>query len=124
MIENRKGTTILVVDDEPTFRESVAFSFQMAGFTVIEAANGNEGFDMLSKHKIDVILSDIRMPDGDGVEFLERVRERHASLPVMAMMTGYSDVDADSLVSRGATHVFCKPFDIKELLAVIDKALE
>lgn len=118
-----EGRTIMIVDDEPDLREVLALDFQDLGCKTIEAKSGNQAFELLQKHTVDAIISDIRMPDGNGVDLLEKVRKLHPSTPVMCLVTAYADINEEEARRRGATALFPKPFDRKELITALERAL-
>jgi CheY-like chemotaxis protein len=122
MPTNPKEVTILLVDDEVDLREAVAFDFQMKGYNVVEAGNGREAFEALCKApKVDLIVSDVRMPGGDGIELLEKTKERDPKQPAVVLVTGFADISTEDAFDKGASAVLSKPFDRKVLMATIIK---
>lgn len=115
--------TILIVDDEQFLREAIAMDFKRRKFNVLLAANGREAFDIVLKEKVDIVLSDIRMPNGDGLELLDRIKARDANLPVVMFITGFADLTVEDAYARGADAIFPKPFDRKALAAAVDRAI-
>lgn len=105
------GKTVLIVDDSSTMRKIVARSLRQAGFdfeTILEAGDGQEALDALSGAKVDVILSDINMPNMNGVEFLRNKAEDEAikNIPVVMITTeAGSDIlkEALELGARGVS---------------------
>jgi len=116
--------TLLIVDDEADLREAISFDFRRKGFKVLTAADGQEGFEIVKNNKVDLVLSDVRMPGGGGVGLLDRVKEKDAFLPVMMFITGFSDMPLEEAYDRGADAVFSKPFDRKELFSAVIRALK
>lgn len=114
---------VLIVDDEAALRQALVFDFKRKGFNVLDAENGRIAFDLVKNNKIDIVLTDVRMPDGDGVELLERVREYHPSAPVVMFITGFADLTLEDAYDKGADAVFSKPFDRKSLMGTVMKAL-
>jgi len=114
---------LLVVDDEDLLRESLTFEFERRGFDVVSAAGGWEAFRVIESQPIDLVVSDIRMPDGDGVELLDRIKSRDLKLPVIIFITAYSSLDNADAYAAGAEEIFPKPFDRKELLAAVKRGL-
>lgn len=119
-LENKN---ILVTDDEPIMREILCDLFQNLGCTTFEASNGREAYEIAMKNKIDVVVSDIRMAGGSGVELLEHLRARHPSQPVVILISGYSDLNPEEALKKGAQAMIAKPFDRKSLLSAIEKYL-
>lgn len=114
--------TILVVDDEVDLREAIAFDFKRKGFSVLEAESGESALLRVREARIDLIVSDIRMPNGDGLFLLAEVRKLSQSIPLI-FVTGYSDVAIEECLSRGALAVIPKPFDRKFLMDAVLSAL-
>ena len=117
------GKSILVVDDEADFRDILAISFEAAGFKVFKAANGREAFDLIVANSIDVVVSDIRMPGGDGVELLERAKARSPETPIVLLVTGYTELSTADAHDKGAEAMFAKPFRIADVQETIDRLL-
>ncbi len=116
-------TRILIVDDEPDLRSILAFSFKKKGYQVLEAANGKEAFDLIQANPVDVVLSDARMPGGDGIELLDKVRKEHHGIPIIILVTGFTDLSTEDAHNKGAEALFSKPFDRKELEGAIERLL-
>lgn len=119
----KKGS-LLIVDDDSDFRTALAEMLQNHGITVKTASNGNEALALLSAPAVDAVLSDINMPDMNGLELLFHVRESGLDLPFV-FLTGYADKERTIEALRlGAIDFLEKPFDAKQLVEVISKALE
>ena len=123
MSEASKGS-ILIVDDDDALREAMTFDFSRRGYQVSSASSGNRALDGLSRSPVDLILSDVRMPDGDGIQLLHRVRQLHYELPLLIFITGYADLSLEEAYDQGADAVFGKPFDRAELFAAVLRALQ
>lgn len=118
-----KDVTLLIVDDEAPLRKALVFDFKRKGFRVLEADNGKNAFELIKSQKIDVILTDVRMPNGDGVELLDKVKALNPELPVVMFITGYSDISIEDAHDKGADAIFTKPFDRKALMAAVLRAI-
>lgn len=117
----KEKRTILVVDDEEELRELFRSRFESKGWQVFEAGNGTDAFKIVSKEPIQCILSDVRMPGGDGVSLLKNVVKKNGpNMPIVVLMTGYADITRDEIVNLGAKELFHKPFDMKVIYASID----
>lgn len=114
--------TILVVDDEPSLRRLLKLLIEKSGYKVITANGGDEAFELLGNVNVDLVLSDVRMADGDGFQLLSQIIDGGLGLPVV-LMTGYSDVSEEEAIRRGAKTVFKKPLKSKEVIAYITKIL-
>jgi CheY-like chemotaxis protein len=118
-----KKRTLLVVDDESDLREILAFTFERKGYAVLQAGNAVEAMELVKKNKIDIIISDIRMPGGDGIQLLEEVKKLNPNIPTMLFVTGFADITFEEAYDKGAEAIFSKPFDTKVLLAAVEKML-
>lgn len=111
--------TVLVVDDQPLLREAVAFEFEMLGCETLQAENGEKGLEVFKHNRVDVIISDIRMPTWDGTRFLEELRKICPSGPPFIFMTGYADLQPSQAYERGADAFLGKPIYPDRLLEVL-----
>lgn len=118
-----KKYKILVVDDDDDLREIMFSIFEGQGFSVLEADNGVKAFDVITKNNIDMLISDIRMPGGDGLTLLEKVRIYNPTIPIVIFVTGFSDVSISDCIKKGAKQVFSKPFNQKELISYVKESL-
>lgn len=114
---------VLLVDDEPDFLEMLASRFRSAGFDVLEASNGRLAFDLASREDIDLIVSDVRMPGGDGIELMHRVAALVPNPPPVILVTGYVDDTSEELIAEGAAALLAKPFPWKDLLSAVREVL-
>jgi two-component system, NtrC family, response regulator PilR len=115
---------ILVVDDEPSMREMLRIVLRRDGYDVKLAANGTEAFAILQRERVDLLLSDIRMPDVSGVEVLRAAKKANPDL-VAFMMTAFASTDtAVEAMRLGAVDYFTKPFDMDELRLKVRRHLE
>jgi len=115
---------ILVVDDEEIVLKSCRKILEGGGHEVFCALSGQEAFDYLEKEPIDLVITDIKMPGMDGMEVLERVKEKYPDILVI-MITGYSTVQsAVQAMKLGAFDYIPKPFTPDEVLVVVEKAME
>jgi DNA-binding NtrC family response regulator len=119
----RPRTSILVVDDDADMREWVKEDLEHEGFMVETAAGGRAGVERVKAGGIDLVVSDVKMPDLDGLDLLREVREVDPS-PFVIIVTGFGSIDtAIRAVKLGAYDYITKPFKIDQLLLSIDKAL-
>jgi CheY-like chemotaxis protein len=122
-MENTTKPTLLIADDETDLRNALVFDFKRKGYNVLSADNGKDAFQLVLSAKVDIVISDIRMPGGDGVELLKRLKENHPRLPVVIFVTGHADIGPDEAYERGAEAIFSKPFDRKALHKTVEAAL-
>jgi DNA-binding NtrC family response regulator len=115
---------ILIVDDEPMIRTTLREIFEYEKYEVDEAADAKKALKMIEKREYKAILSDIKMPDMNGIEFLEELQERDTIIPVI-MITGHGDIEtAVEALKKGAFDFIQKPLDLNRLLISVRHALE
>lgn len=118
--------TILVVDDDPEIRSTLKKVLEMSGHTVHTASSGMEAQQCLAAHTVHLMITDIVMPDQDGLESMRQARESHPGLPVIAM-SGGGRLRTDNYLrlakAFGASDVLEKPFDTTTLLAIVKQVL-
>ena len=119
-----KGT-IVIADDEPNIRRVLEAALTRDGYSVVTAENGKKALDALaSTTQVDVLISDLIMPDMNGVELLEAAREIDPSITVL-MITGHGSIkSAVDAMRLGAFDYITKPFDMDEMKIVVKKAME
>lgn len=117
-----KGRTVLVVDDEAAIRRALGATLLAAGYGVLEAGDGRDALDLLETERVDVVISDVRMPRMDGLELAETLRVRRPSLPVF-LLSGWAS--PGDLTARGldGTRLLEKPIDAQHLLDVVASAV-
>ncbi len=109
---------ILIIDDEASLRQTLARILQRADFEVTTAANGTEGFSLVSQHVFDLVYLDIRMPDVSGLELLKTIHSKYPDLPVI-LFTAQPDLNsAVEALRSGATDYLLKPLKPQ---AVVDR---
>src|ERR671939_1982095 len=115
---------LLIVDDEPGMRQLLSHVFGRAGHAVRAAENGSKALELLRKEPADLVVSDVKMPDMNGIELLRRLREFLPDAAVV-MMTAFATVEtAREAFKLGADDFIQKPFDVDELKLIVAKALE
>lgn len=114
--------TILIVDDEKEIRNLIAIYLKNEGYDIIEASDGEEGLNLLKKHKVHLIVLDIMMPNVDGIEMCMKVREI-AEMPIIMLSAKSQDMDKIVGLSIGADDYVTKPFNPLELIARIKSQL-
>src|SRR5262247_3851599 len=115
--------TVLVVDDEQLIRWSLKDRLTQEGYRVVEAGTAREA---IARHEegADLVLLDVRLPDGDGLAVLKKIKERDPDTLVI-LLTAYSSVEtAVEAMKQGAYHYANKPFNLDEIAFLVEKALE
>src|SRR5579883_573912 len=116
--------TILIVEDEPKMLRLLELNLADAGYTTRTASTAEAGLKVLSSDKVDLVLSDVKLPGMNGLEFLQAVKRANASIPVV-MMTAYGTVESSvEAMKEGASDYVLKPFSIEEIKLIIRKELE
>jgi DNA-binding response OmpR family regulator len=110
--------TILVVDDEPTLRETLAEALEQDGLEVVTAADGREALERFRSAKPDLMLLDLMLPQVSGIEVCRIVR-RESSLPIIMLTAKDGEIDKVVGLELGADDYVTKPFSLRELMARI-----
>lgn len=115
----------LVVDDVMTVRESLAMALAGADFDVTAAANGQEALERLEEADFDVLVTDMWMPEMDGLKLLKEIRGRKPNMRIFGVTGGGPRLTIEAMTSLaeiwGAEKVFLKPFDEDELIAAVSQ---
>jgi len=117
------GQRLLIVDDEASIRDMLAFFFHKRGFEVLTASNFTEGQASILRSTPDLVLCDIKMPDGNGLDLLRKVKAESPKTPVIMITAHTSTADAIEAMKAGAVDYIAKPFNIEELGLIVDRAL-
>lgn len=116
-------SSILVIDDKDSMRKMMAQTLVEEGYSVDTAANGPEGIDKAREKGFDLVITDLKMPDMDGLEVLSALQDVNNDMPII-VMTAYGTIEtAVSAMKNGAIDFLTKPFDTDHMLVLIDKAL-
>ena len=117
---------ILIVDDEPQILSLLKAIFTREGFTVIEASNGNAAMELLRTNTIHLIITDIIMPEKEGLEIINELRKDKSDIPIIAMSGGGKNSASRYLETAkllGAVEVVEKPIEKNILLDLVNKCL-
>lgn len=115
---------ILIIDDDPNVVATLGLALQGAGHQVVSAADGREGVRKHRAGPADLIITDLFMPEQEGLETIRELRKDFPEVPIIAMSGADSANTMLTIASKmGAAKVLRKPFDIKELLNAIEEAL-
>lgn len=115
--------TILVVDDEAKMQRLLELQLGQCGFAVITAGDAEAGLHRLREQPVDLVVTDLRLPGMDGLEFLHAAKREHPALPIVVMTAHGSVETAVEAMKAGASDYVLKPFPLEELRLVIDKEL-
>jgi len=116
--------TVLIVDDEKNYPPILSAVLEDEGFEALTAYSGEEALSVLKTSEVDLVLTDMKMPSLDGIELLERIKEKDPELPVI-MMTAHGTVEkAVEAMQKGAYNYILKPFDNERLVIYVEKAIQ
>ena len=115
---------ILIIDDEEKLRSLLARLIKLEGYHVAEAGNLNAAFKVIEKEEFDVIICDVKLPDGSGVDFISRVKAKF-SLPEIILLTAYGNIpDGIQAMKNGAFDYITKGEDNDKIIPLLSKAVE
>ena len=117
--------TVLVVDDSESIREVVSFELEKHGFFVLKACDGKEALDYFDGRNIDLLVTDLHMPQMNGIELIKGLRKKktYTHLPILFLTTETQKPLMKEAKEAGATGWIIKPFDINKLMKAINKVL-
>ncbi|MFY9647264.1 MAG: response regulator [Terriglobales bacterium] len=117
---------ILTVDDSPSVRQMVSFTLRNAGYEVVEAVDGKDGLSKISSGKFDLIVTDLNMPNVDGIQLIAAVRKLpgYSFVPILMLTTESQAQKKDEGRKAGATGWIVKPFNAEQLIAVAQKLVK
>jgi DNA-binding NtrC family response regulator len=115
---------ILIVDDELNMRLVLSAMLKKEGFEISSASNGREALQILQTNNIDVVITDLKMPDIDGMELLTVISERYPEIPVIMITAHGTIATAVEALKKGAFDYITKPFDLDDLKNIISKAIK
>lgn len=114
---------VLIVDDDKEVCDTLKDELTQFGLEVYTAYNGADAFDIFYEKGVDLIVSDYKMPNLDGVEFLEELVNRKLEVPVI-LMTGFSEEEENLKIRPGVRKVLIKPFTCRDLFESINSILQ
>jgi two-component system response regulator PilR (NtrC family) len=119
-----QAKSILIVDDEESVRESLEKVLSKAGYVTFTAGSGNDALSHLARRSVDIVLSDLKMPDGDGVELLKNIKKIAPEIEVI-LLTGYGTIEtAVEAMREGAYDFITKPPKKAIILSAVERAIE
>lgn len=120
---NRKSANLLLVDDDPSLLKLLGMRLSSEGFKVTTAESGPEALKILQKEKLDLVISDLRMDEMDGMALFDEIQKAHPNMPVIILTAHGSIPDAVAATQRGVFSFLTKPVDKDALYKAIDDAL-
>lgn len=117
---------ILAVDDSVSIRKSISFILSQEGYEVVEAVDGVDGCEKAKSDKFNLVITDINMPNMDGIDFIKQLRgsiEGYKFTPIIALTTENQDSKMQEGKAAGATGWIVKPFESEKLIAIVKKII-
>ena len=120
------GKMFLIVDDSASMRQMISSILQSAGHTVLAAENGKDAIEKLGDTRMDIVITDLNMPEMDGIEFIKKLRstDAHKFIPIIMLTTEAQAEKKQEGKKAGASGWIVKPFSPPQLLDVIKKFVE
>ena len=117
------GKTILIVDDSASMRQLISFTVKDAGYEIVSAANGGEALAKIAGVKIDMVITDLNMPEMDGITLIRQLRalQEFRFVPIIMLTTEAQDAKRQDGRTAGASGWIVKPFSPEKLLEVVRK---
>lgn len=117
--------TIMTVDDSASVRQMVSFTLKEQGYQVVEAVDGKDALAKINGQKVDMVITDLNMPNLDGIGLIRGVRSNATTkfVPIIMLTTESQDSKKQEGKAAGATGWIVKPFKPEQLLAVVKKVL-
>jgi CheY-like chemotaxis protein len=124
-MKTKDQVQVLVVDDEPDIVEIIAFSFKHAGYSqVFTASSGNQAVSLSRQHAFDIVVTDVRMPDGDGLFLLSELKKNKEHTPLVVFLTAFADLSLEEAQNLGALGLLSKPFDLNKVVSLCTEEFE
>lgn len=111
---------VLVIDDSKLIRSLLRDVLTDNGYNVTLANDGNHGYQEYTKNPSKVVIVDIFMPEKDGIEIIEEIKEYNNDVTIIAISSDENDIYLSAAKTLGADHILKKPIDIKDLLSILD----
>lgn len=118
-----RQSCVLVVDDDPQNCSEVSSQLIEMGYEVVQAFDGQQAFAALIEQDFDAVITDVHMPESDGLELLNNIRLRDPSKPLVVMMSNFGEIKLEDAYDAGAEAVFYKPVDTEAIDSLIRRAL-
>jgi two-component system, chemotaxis family, chemotaxis protein CheY len=116
---------ILIADDSPTIRKFVSVALSIRGFEIVSASDGMEAMEKLPLQNVDLLITDLNMPNLDGYELIKTIRqdERYKDMPIIILSSLSKGTEIERGLSSGANSYLLKPFDPKRIQYEVAKYL-
>ena len=127
MMREERGMSILLIDDDPALRSAMRKILERAGHSVYDAEDGVKGIALVESIRPDLVVTDLVMPEKEGIETILELRERFQEIPIIAVSGADGGEEEGPLFDArlfGAAAVLAKPFSIADFVAVVEKVLQ
>ena len=117
---------VLIIDDDEMIVESLSILLQNEGYDVLSSSNGKNGLKLLGKNRIDVVITDIIMPDKDGIDTIREIKKTYRNTKIIAMSGGGKIAAKEYLTfvkQLGVRHTLSKPFEKEQILSALEAVL-
>src|SRR5262245_12806516 len=115
---------VLIIDDEDSLRSLMARLVKLEGYTVLEAGNLQSAYKLLEREETDVVLCDVRLPDGNGVDFIKEIKRKHPLIEII-LLTAYGNIpDGIQAMKNGAFDYLVKGDDNNKVIPLLGRAQE
>jgi two-component system, chemotaxis family, chemotaxis protein CheY len=123
--EMNTRTTIMTVDDSASMRQMISFTLKGAGYEVVEAVDGRDAIEKMESYPVQMLITDINMPNLDGIELVRKVRMHavYRFIPIILLTTESQDTKRREGKAAGATGWIVKPFKPDQLINVVRKVI-
>ena len=120
------GRTVLIVDDSASMRQMITFTLKDAGYDVIAANNGKDALSKIEECKVEMVITDLNMPEMDGIEFILQMKSkaRYKFLPILMLTTESQDSKKQAGKQAGASGWLVKPFQPEQLIDLVKRYLK
>lgn len=116
--------TLLFAEDEPELLQIYAAWFQGRGYKVLSAGNGKDAFSLCQREHVDLVISDVRMAAGDGIELASQLKTNLENSPLVVFLTGFADVSSEEAYDLGVCTILNKPIARLELVQAVERFLK
>ena len=113
---NPKDYPILIVDDEKDIVSLLREELEEYGFEVDTALGGEEAWKLVNRKAYQIVLTDVKMPTGNGIKLLEDIKSKYGRIPFVYVMSGYCDSSEMDILAKGGIKLFGKPVDVDEFV--------
>jgi len=117
--------SILIVDDSESIRELVGLTLESSGYKVVKGVDGVDGLNMLDGREINLVITDLNMPNMDGIQLIREIRKKdgYSTIPILMLTTESQATKKEEAKAAGATGWIVKPFVQEKLLEVVKKVI-